>query len=54
MIGAKMILEGNWKRPGVWNMEQCDPDPFMADMNLYGLPWHEKELPENPLAHITA
>jgi hypothetical protein len=26
----------------------------MADMNLYGLPWHEKELPENPLAHITA
>lgn len=54
MIGAKMILEGKWKRPGVWNMEQCDPDPFMADMNLYGLPWHEKELPENPLAHITA
>jgi saccharopine dehydrogenase-like NADP-dependent oxidoreductase len=35
-------------------MEQCDPDTFMADMNLYGLPWHEKELPENPLAHITA
>jgi saccharopine dehydrogenase (NAD+, L-lysine-forming) len=54
MIGAKMILEGKWRRPGVWNMEQCDPDPFMADMNLYGLPWHEKELPENPLAHITA
>ncbi len=39
MIGAKMILEGHWLRPGVWNMEQCDPDLFMQDMNQYGLPW---------------
>jgi saccharopine dehydrogenase (NAD+, L-lysine-forming) len=54
MIGAKMVLEGKWQRPGVWNMEQCDPDPFMADMNRYGLPWHEQVLPENPLAHIEA
>jgi len=23
----------------VFNMEQFDPDPFMADMNRYGLPW---------------
>ncbi|MFV0276949.1 MAG: saccharopine dehydrogenase family protein, partial [Parahaliea sp.] len=44
MIGAKMILDGHWKRPGVWNMEQCDPDPFMADMNRYGLPWTVVEL----------
>lgn len=39
MIGAKMIAEGKWRRPGVWNMEQFDPDPFMADLNVYGLPW---------------
>ncbi|WP_039914614.1 saccharopine dehydrogenase family protein [Cellvibrio mixtus] len=39
MIGAKMILEGKWKKPGVWNMEQHDPDPFMDDLNKYGLPW---------------
>ncbi|MBN2511863.1 MAG: saccharopine dehydrogenase family protein [Sedimentisphaerales bacterium] len=39
MIGAKMILEGKWKGKGVFNMEQFDPDPFMADLNLYGLPW---------------
>ncbi len=39
MIGAKMILEGIWQKPGVWNMEQMDPDPFMADLNQYGLPW---------------
>lgn len=40
MIGAKMILEGKWKKTGVWNMEQMDPDPFMDDLNKYGLPWN--------------
>ncbi|MEY4588614.1 MAG: hypothetical protein RL497_690 [Pseudomonadota bacterium] len=44
MIGAKMILEGKWKKPGVWNMEQFDPDPFMEDLNRYGLPWEVVEL----------
>ena len=44
MIGAKMILEGKWRKPGVWNVEQCDPDPFMEDMNRYGLPWNVVEL----------
>lgn len=39
MIGAKMILDGHWKRPGVNNMEQNDPDPFMEALNQYGLPW---------------
>jgi saccharopine dehydrogenase (NAD+, L-lysine forming) len=39
MIGAKMMLEGKWKKAGVWNMEQFDPDPFMEDLNRYGLPW---------------
>lgn len=46
MIGAKMILEGKWMKPGVWNMEQLDPDPFMEDMNRYGLPWKVIEDPE--------
>lgn len=44
MIGAKMILEGKWKRAGVWNIEEFDPDPFMQDMNIYGLPWTVIEL----------
>jgi len=39
MIGAKMMLEGKWKGAGVFNMEQFDPDPFMADLNKHGLPW---------------
>lgn len=44
MIGAKMMLQGTWHRPGVWNMEEFDPDPFMDDMNRYGLPWSVIEL----------
>jgi saccharopine dehydrogenase (NAD+, L-lysine-forming) len=44
MIGAKMIVEGKWRTPGVWNIEECDPDPFMEDMNRYGLPWKVVEL----------
>lgn len=43
MIGAKLMLEGRWRQPGVWNMEQLDPDPFMDDLNRYGLPWHDIE-----------
>ncbi len=39
MIGAKMMLEGKWSGEGVFNMEQMDPDPFMDDLNKYGLPW---------------
>lgn len=50
MIGAKMILEGKWKKAGVWNMEQFDPDPFMADLNQYGLPWEVVELGDTGLA----
>lgn len=43
MIGAKLMLEGTWKGKGVFNMEQLDPDPFMADLNRYGLPWKQTE-----------
>lgn len=50
MIGAKMMLEGKWMKPGVWNMEQMNPDPFMGDMNKYGLPWIVIEDPEFELA----
>ena len=44
MIGAKLMLEGTWKKAGIWNTEQFDPDPFMADLTRYGLPWVEKFL----------
>lgn len=39
MIGAAMMLTGTWSGQGVFNMEQFDPDPFMAELNKWGLPW---------------
>lgn len=44
MIGAKMIVQNTWKKPGVFNVEQLDPDPFMTDLNVNGLPWRVVEL----------
>lgn len=41
MIGAMMYLKGLWKRPGVWNVEEFNPDPFLEQLNKQGLPWHE-------------
>lgn len=41
MIGAMMMMTGKWMRPGVWNIEQFDPDPFMAALNEHGLPWSD-------------
>ena len=41
MIGAMMFLQGKWKKPGVFNVEEFDPDPFMEQLNKQGLPWHE-------------
>ena len=40
-IGARRFMLGLWKRPGVWNVEEFDPDPFMEELNKQGLPWHE-------------
>ncbi|MDU1904062.1 MAG: saccharopine dehydrogenase family protein [Dysgonomonas sp.] len=41
MIGAMMFLKGVWRKPGVFNVEEFDPDPFMEQLNKQGLPWHE-------------
>jgi saccharopine dehydrogenase (NAD+, L-lysine-forming) len=49
MIGAKLVHTGTWNKPGVWNMEQFDPDPFAEELNLCGLPWQIEELdPSSP------
>jgi len=41
VIGALMVVKGDWKKPGVFNVEQFDPDPFMKLLGPLGLPWHE-------------
>ena len=49
MLTARLILEGLWRRPGVYNPEEMDPDPFMERIGEMGLPWHVEELePEEP------
>lgn len=41
MIGAMMFLKGEWKKAGVYNVEEFNPDPFLEQLNKQGLPWHE-------------
>ena len=41
-IGAMMFFKGLWRRPGVYNVEEFDPDPFMEQLMKQGLPWHEQ------------
>lgn len=42
MAGAMMFLKGLWRKPGVYNVEQFDPDPFLDTIARQGLPWHEE------------
>ena len=42
MIGALMFFKGLWRRPGVYNVEEFDPDPFMEQLMTQGLPWQEQ------------
>lgn len=46
MIGAMMVVKGLWKKPGVFNLEEMDPDPYMEALNKFGLPW---QVVENPV-----
>ena len=46
MIGAMLVMNGTWQKPGVFNMEEFDPDPFMDALNKWGLPWKICENPE--------
>ncbi len=41
MIGAMLVMNKTWYKPGVWNVEEFDPDPFMEALNQWGLPWEE-------------
>ncbi len=41
MTAAMMFITGKWNKPGVHNVEEFDPDPFLEQLNVQGLPWHE-------------
>ncbi|MEM1194958.1 MAG: saccharopine dehydrogenase family protein [Pseudomonadota bacterium] len=44
MIGAAMMVTGQWSGEGVFNIEEMDPDPFMEMLERHGLPWRVREL----------
>ncbi len=44
MVGAKMMLTKQWRGTGVFNVEQFDPEPFLEELAVRGLPWHVKEM----------
>jgi saccharopine dehydrogenase (NAD+, L-lysine-forming) len=48
VVGGIMMLTGQWHKPGVWNMEQFDPQPFLDEVGPMGLPYVvvEGEWPE--------
>ncbi|MFC1641395.1 saccharopine dehydrogenase family protein [Myxococcota bacterium] len=43
MVGAMMLLTGQWQGAGVFNLEELDPDPFLVALGQHGLPWHAKK-----------
>ena len=45
MCGALMLLTGKWSKPGVYTVEEFDPDPYMDALNQWGLPWQEDFAP---------
>ena len=46
MIGAMMLMTKTWDKPGVYNIEEFDPDPFMDALGKWGLPWQQSDSPE--------
>ena len=51
-IGALMLVKGLWQKPGVYNVEEFDPDPFMEFLGPLGLPWHEVSDQPSPFEQI--
>ena len=45
MIGSMLVLNGLWKKPGVFTTDEFDPDPYMEALNQWGLPWVVDENP---------
>lgn len=46
MIGTALVLDGAWRKPGVFTTDEFDPDPYMDMLGKWGLPWVVVENPE--------
>ena len=40
-----MLLTGKWNKPGVYTVEEFDPDPYIEALDNYGLPHQESHTP---------
>jgi carboxynorspermidine synthase len=45
VTAALLFFSGEWARPGVNNIEQMDPDPFLQLMPSIGLTWAVEDVP---------
>ncbi len=45
VTAALLYFSGEWRRKGLVNLEQLDPDPFLKLMPSLGLTWEIQELP---------
>jgi saccharopine dehydrogenase (NAD+, L-lysine forming) len=43
VVAARLIAKGVWRGSGVMSPEQFDPDPFLHDLALEGMPWHVRD-----------
>ncbi len=43
VVAARLIASGDWTGTGVKSPEQFDPDPFMALLDVSGMPWHIRD-----------
>jgi saccharopine dehydrogenase (NAD+, L-lysine-forming) len=43
VAAALLLAEGEWRLPGVHNVEQLDPDPFLDRIPQLGMDWHIRE-----------
>jgi len=43
VVAARLIAGGEWAGSGVMSPEQFDPDPFMALLDVSGMPWHIRD-----------
>jgi carboxynorspermidine synthase len=46
-VAALLYLQGAWSQPGLWNVEQLDPDPFLSLLPRLGLGWNTIEVPDD-------
>ena len=53
VTAAMLYMQGHWNKPGVWNLEQLNPAPFLALVAELGLPWHVVELDASETLPVT-